>query len=378
MNRNMIKTFFTKAFYGIDLLICSIFMLLICHTSYSNIPWIFIFIYPMLMRVNIDVMLYRKVRRVVRPILVFMLLYGLVMWYFIDIALVGWDNIVERIAHIYNEISGIELFSGNAIPNFKLVDAVLQLFVFWILFVPVLLYFKNRKHLTGDNVDWRSLAGEYLFHDSLGKKYLVLSAIFFIAYLLGLNMIYSLSMYGIMTLPVLAYMFINKYCGKKVDWWEYVIIIGTLLLFFYAQQMVSYARVIILSLTAVILFAICFRMYTKTHKLIVSFMTFLTITFILPLMIMGYNIYSGIDCARSERYTDKYIITGVYIVDNHHGKYGIRDRYRVIVKPQYNKIVLYDWESHLAKLTKGKETILYNIATGEALPFQEYERSKVE
>jgi len=75
------------------------------------------------------------------------------------------------------------------------------------------------------------------------------------------------------------------------------------------------------------------------------------------------------DCARHNNYTDAYVNRGVMFVERYdetkgRAMYGIRDRYRVVVSPEYEKIGMLDWEDHVVKAQNEKGKWAFDIASG--------------
>ena len=95
---------------------------------------------------------------------------------------------------------------------------------------------------------------------------------------------------------------------------------------------------------------VCAHMYQRTRMVLLSIVAFFLTAFILPVMILGYNIYAVRDAWIVRKYTDNYIRTGVLFIGGKDG-YGIRDRYGIVVPTKYKEIVQTDWERHHVKVT---------------------------
>lgn len=194
-----------------------------------------------------------------------------------------------------------------------------------------------RKRLAGNVATWHNLLGTFVFYDNAGKNFLPMLGIVFTSYLLGVATNVTLSSFGVVILPVLAFIVITKHVEYKPKLWEYFLLVTSLYCFNDSQFFFDTPRVVMLVASALGIMVVAIRLNLATKRWFASAVAYILIAFILPVLTIGYNIYVGTNCGRMRNYTDHYNTCGVMYV-HHNNELGIRCRYRVVMPPQYKRI----------------------------------------
>ena len=194
----------------------------------------------------------------------------------------------------------------------------------------------------------------------------------FLALLIDYTFDEMASFFALMVLPMVAYYLLNKYVERKVHWLEYVLLGVGLFVFDKAQYKVDNERVGYLVASAAIILAVCVWMFYKTREVAASLFALVVMAVILPGLSIGYNIYQGMEGARSVNYVSIGMRKGyMYIrrTEEVNGKQkirvGIRDRYRTTVPCKFNIILPDGFYSPFALcLTEKRDSVYYDVENG--------------
>lgn len=220
----------------------------------------------------------------------------------------------------------------------------------WFAGFPIIAYLKEFRQMnSATKSGTTSLFGSYLFEGEASRGYMIYALLFVTSFSLGEAMSPSLSRLGLLLIPAAIYYLINKEVGRQPSQTEYWGIVIAMVAFWASQYNRNEWRIGLLATSALMVLAVSVVMYHYTRKTILCIINFIVIAFVLPLFIIGYNIYNVVDAERCHNYTDKYINKGVMFVNSSTGV-GIRDRYGIVVPARYNEIRLIDWENHLVEL----------------------------
>ena len=211
-----------------------------------------------------------------------------------------------------------------------------------------------------------------VFKDRAGKLFVTTCALVFIAMLIGYQMDEMLSFYALMTLPLVAFYYLNRYVGRNVNWLEYVILAIGLYVYDKVQYQVDDERIAYLLVSAVVVMAVCMWMMIKTKKVVATLFAFVLMSIVLPGLSIGYNIYQSMEGARSVNYVSPGMKNGyMYIrrMENVNGKQkmmvGIRDRYRTTIPCKFTIIVPDGLYSPFALcMTEKRDSVYYNVERG--------------
>lgn len=230
----------------------------------------------------------------------------------------------------------------------------------WFIPTGIYLYALWRKNLVNNNFSWKQGLGAILWHDQKAKTYFNLLMIAASATLIGRAMSPRLCFFACMALPILSLssvlQYYRIYC-KKI--WLMLI---SMILFVIAQQFGGSWRILILAVSLLLAGYLCFICFYHNKRMItLSIISLIYHGVILPSLTIGYNQYT---CLRYERFQPLESYLGVFMIkDPDTQKVGLRDRYRLLVSPEYDMVSFHD-EKRLwgtLELWKNGYCNLYNI-----------------
>lgn len=359
-----------KGFYVLDLLVLAILMVCIIHTVVYDNEWGFLILNAaLLLRFNSTFLLYRKEKMSILPIVAFTLLFGFAV-------LSGtFENTIIRMSEypsivLNNQPTGDEHICQRYVAMELLVKCV----IYWTWLMPVIIYaaLAISRRLQKKDYRWYDLMGCAMFYDRAGKLFVTTCVLVFIAMLIGYQMDEMLSFYALMTLPMVAFYYLNRYVGRNVNWLEYVILAIGLYAFDKAQYQVDDERVAYLLVSVAFIMAVCIWMLAKTKKIVATLFAFVLMSIVLPGLSIGYNVYQSMEGARSVNYVSPGMKKGyMYIrrMENVNGKQkmmaGIRDRYRTTIPCKFTIIVPDGLYSPFALcMTEKRDSVYYNVERG--------------
>ncbi len=140
-----------------------------------------------------------------------------------------------------------------------------------------------------------------------------------------------------------------------------------MLIFFFAQTHAGLLRMAMLGISFSMVIYVCSSFYQNKKKMLLSVMSAIYIGILLPCLAIGNNQYTCFNVERTGYYTlDTY--PGIFsIEDKKTGKIGLRDRYGLLVKPEYDAFVYHTarhWFGEL-ELRKNGYYTLYDICNNE-------------
>lgn len=359
-----------KGFYVLDLLILAVLLVCVIHTVVYDKEWGFLILdAALLLRFNSTFLLYRKEKMSILPIVAFTLLFGFAV-------LSGtFENTIIRMSEypiivLNNQPTGDEHICQRYVAMELLVKCV----IYWTWLMPVIIYaaLAISRRLQKKDYRWYDLMGCAMFYDRAGKLFVTTCVLVFIAMLIGYQMDEMLSFYALMTLPMVAFYYLNRYVGRNVNWLEYVILAIGLYAFDKAQYQVDDERVAYLLVSVAFIMAVCIWMLAKTKKIVATLFAFVLMSIVLPGLSIGYNVYQSMEGARSVNYVSPGMKKGyMYIrrMENVNGKQkmmvGIRDRYRTTIPCKFTIIVPDGLYSPFALcLTEKRDGVYYNVERG--------------
>ena len=327
-----------RIFYAIDLLLCSLYGLFLWHDSVFFVMGIdLILLYALFMRMNISFMLYRKEKKSIWSIGILLLLLVVLLSQssMADAAFKILQFPVNVLADRQMQ-SGIDWYAILQSRSYA-VFACFLTFWMWILPIVVCLIQFFRKQQTGNSASLLSAAGGFIVKDVAGRKYLLLAVIFGTAYLIGCNMSFDPTRFGLMVLPAATYYLLNRWQGSRAAVWEYALVVVAMLLFLYAQYSINVGRIVMLAGSGLLVLVAHVACYLRNRRLGMTVVSFLLCAFVIPLLTTGYNIYTCTNTQRFMKFHNRLVHAGVLIVRGEDG-YGIRDRYHMIVAPKMKRL----------------------------------------
>lgn len=359
-----------KGFYVLDLLVLTILMVCIIHTVAYDNEWGFLILdATLLLRFNSTFLLYRKEKMSFLPIVAFTLLFGFAV-------LSGtFENSIVRMSEypsiVLNHQPTVE---EHICQRYVAMEFLVKCVIYWTWLMPIVAYavLTISQRLKKNEYRWYDLIGFAVFKDRAGKLFVTTCTLAFIAMLVGYQMDEILSFYAMMTLPLVAFYYLNRYVGRNVNWLEYVILAIGLYVYDKAQYQIDDERVAYLLVSAVVVMAVCMWMMIKTKKVVAALFASVLMSIVLPGLSIGYNIYQSMEGARSVNYVSPGTKKGyMYIrrMENVNGKQkmmvGIRDRYRTTIPCKFTIIVPDGLYSPFALcMTEKRDSVYYNVERG--------------
>ena len=359
-----------KGFYVLDLLVLAILMVCIIHTVVYDNEWGFLILdAALLLRFNSTFLLYRKEKMSIVPIVIFTLLFGFAM-------LSGtFENTIIRMSEYPSIVLNHQPTGDEHIcQRYVAMEMLVKCVIYWAWLMPIVAYavLTISQRLKKNEYRCYDLMGCAMFKDRAGKLLVTTCVLVFIAMLIGYQMDEMLSFYALMTLPLVAFYYLNRYVGRNVNWLEYVILAIGLYVYDKAQYQVDDERIAYLLVSAVVVMAVCMWMMIKTKKVVATLFAFVLMSIVLPGLSIGYNIYQSMEGARSVNYVSPGMKKGyMYIrrMESVNGKQrmkvGIRDRYRTTVPCKFSIIVPDGLYSPFALcMTEKRDSVYYNVERG--------------
>ena len=335
---NLSNNAFRKAFYFVDILILSIVAMfgILQLDFWLDFPRWFLY-FVLFQRANVSFLLYWKEKAAIWPIMTSTLLY-------IPFALV-YDHAFTTVP------SGF--LSATLEPNYHSISIIIPTIIYmlcWVWLMPVVCYCKLRfrKQTKDHKPSWQQLAGLAIVQSRTGKYILALFMLVFLAFVSGATLQQYTSHYALLIIPLATYYLINKYLKRKPYWWEFVLLFAAMWVFDFAQIHTDSLRIFTLILSAAVVFSLCILIFVKTKRVFVPFCTFIAVAFLLPMLSIGYNLYSVTDAAKLRNYevTESgcwpeplnIMYTVRYDKDEERHYYGMRNRYRELIPCEYTSI----------------------------------------
>lgn len=237
----------------------------------------------------------------------------------------------------------------------------------WLWVVPLAVFLVNifRKGFLTDTLTWKDALGKLLWTDKTARTYCSLLLITTGTLYAGLAMNARICLFACIVAPTLSFHLLKRYYGlKKGKVWVLVI---SMLIFFFAQTHAGLLRMSMLSISFCMVAYVCSSFYQKEKKLLLSVMSAIYVGILLPSLAIGNNQYTCFNVGRTGYYfLDTY--PGIFsIEDKKTGKIGLRSRYGLLVKPEYESVVYHTprhWFGKL-ELRKNGYYTLYDICNNE-------------
>ena len=237
----------------------------------------------------------------------------------------------------------------------------------WLWVVPLVVFLVNifRKGFLTDTLTWKDALGKLLWTDKTARTFCSLLLIKTGTLYAGLAMNARICLFACVVAPTLSFHLLKRYYGlEKGKVWVLVI---SMLIFFFAQTHAGLLRMAMLGISFSMVIYVCSSFYQNKKKWLLSVMSAIYVGILLPSLAIGNNQYTCFNVGRTGYYTlDTY--PGIFsIEDKKTGKIGLRDRYGLLVKPEYDAIVYHTarhWFGEL-ELRKNGYYTLYDICNDE-------------
>ena len=336
--------------FYLDLIICSVWMLFV-FGRYGGwaIPVAAICLPAVFYRFVLAFSLSKNEVRSWLPLLIYA---PLSVW----IVFSGYDISVSQISDYFFHLTNLEHndFIHGIIKNF---------FLFWLFALPYLyyLFLLIRKKTLRTELTWIELIGAILWHDKQTKIISAILMVMLIAFITGLSMSATACQLMCIAAAPVTYWLICRYNRIKAEkLWMLVIAMA---IFWGAQIMFGWWRgiMLLISLGMVAYVGIVLSHKIKNVLMNIAFTLYLGV--LLPSFSIGYNQYASIQYARSGfHYLEPF--RGILYITGGNGLYGLRDRYGMIIEPEYETIRIGEkrtsYWSHLYILQKDSCNIYYD------------------
>ncbi|MDO4930169.1 MAG: hypothetical protein Q4E59_03440 [Bacteroidales bacterium] len=241
--------------------------------------------------------------------------------------------------------------------------AVGLLFTAWIWLLPLVEYpiLLFRKKLSRTDLKWKDLLGRILWHDRKAKTYSALMLVCLTTLYSGLTMDAKLCRTVCLVAPAFSYWLLCRYYGAKAEK-VWVMVLG-LVFFYYAQMFGGIVRIAMLAVSFVLAtYTIC-RLYKATRDHLLLVMSILYLGILQPSMAIGHNQYTCLNYGRSGHYSHM-VYNGVFYIEDQSGELlGLRDRYGLLIKPEYESINVHEgrrWYTEV-ELRRNGFYVIYDI-----------------
>lgn len=344
-----------KILLGIDLAICSLWTIaaLGSRIAWVDTPVTWIVMLLIVSRLLLSFTLYHREKKSWIPGLLFMGLTAFAISTELDIKL---SELASKVFPLLN-------LDFNRWWYVGLTLAVAT----WLWIVPLVVFLVNifcKGSLT-DTLTWKDALGKLLWTDKTARTYCSLLLITIGTLYAGLTMNARLCLFASVVAPTMSFHLLKRYYGlEKGKMWVLVI---SMLIFFFAQPHAGLLRMSMLGISFSMVAYVCSSFYQKEKKLLLSVISAIYVGILLPSLAIGNNQYTCFNVGRTGYYSLD-IYPGIFsIEDKKTGKIGLRSRYALLVKPEYESIVYHTprhWFGKL-ELRKNGYYTLYDICNNE-------------
>ena len=344
-----------KILLGIDLAICSLWTIaaLGSRIAWVDTPVTWIVMLLIMSRLLLSFTLYHREKKSWIPGLLFMGLTAFAISTELDIKL---SELASKVFPLLN-------LDFNRWWYVGLTLAVAT----WLWIVPLVVFLVNifcKGSLT-DTLTWKDALGKPLWTDKTARTYCSLLLITIGTLYAGLTMNARLCLFASVVAPTMSFHLLKRYYGlEKGKMWVLVI---SMLIFFFAQPHAGLLRMSMLGISFSMVAYVCSSFYQKEKKLLLSVISAIYVGILLPSLAIGNNQYTCFNVGRTGYYSLD-IYPGIFsIEDKKTGKIGLRSRYALLVKPEYESIVYHTprhWFGKL-ELRKNGYYTLYDICNNE-------------
>ena len=344
-----------KTLLGIDLAICSLWTIaaLGSRMAWVSTPATWIVMLLIMSRLLLSFTLYHREKKSWIPGLLFVGLTAFAVSVGLDVKLSG---LVSKVFPLLNLDFDRWWCVGIAL-------AVAT----WLWIVPLVVFLFNifRKGCLADTLTWKDAFGKLLWTDTVARTFCSLLLITIGTLYAGLAMDARLCLFACVVAPTLSFHLLKRYYGLEKG--KVSVLVISMLIFFFAQTHAGLLRMTMLGISLSMVTYVCSSFYQEKKKLQMSIISTVYMGMVLPCLAIGNNQYTCFDVGRTGYYSlDSY--PGIFgIEDKETGKIGLRSRYGLLVKPEYESIVYHTpthWFGEL-ELRKNGYYTLYDICNNK-------------
>ena len=348
-----------------DLLICTLWCWAILGDRHAwSTPTEFMALIAVFLRIVTTFLLQRADIRTWMPLVIMSGCLGLLM----DVSTFPGLDILVRYPFVLNgTVQWLE-------PDEYLHGSIL--IAAWLWGLPVIVYLVQlcRRRLRKTELTWGEVFGSILWKERKAQFYSVLLLVSLVALHAGLAMDARVCRLACLAAPAVSYWMLCRYCQIKRPRTGWVIV--SMLFFYYAQFTSELIHFCMLCISLAIMIYLGVRFFRKNLRPGPLLTIILYIGIGLPSIAIGYNQYIGLEYARPHLG----ILApyhGIFLIENPAGThYGLRDRYGILVEPEYKNIAPHQtfptlWYQQLKLIKENGQTDLYDLWEGTMLKGQE-------
>ena len=407
---------FSKITHIADLVICSVWLLLVAHEGVNGrMINPFILLFPAL-RIWISFLMKRQSKLMIVPIVVLTLLASCM---FLDrspryLLFVGpWETFMTSICALFSmaSVRGVELH--------ELLNILSIIGYMWLVIYPsvVYIYKRAKKQLAPGTIGiWKCIGlCAYIFGCTIVSSivlsvsykttigiavlafmlmliptifyrnnikemfmrgevvYLLTLAMFTVGYVCGIGLELK-SAITVCTLPAAFFAFMNWYIRRETTYKDILLIVGASVMFWCAQYTTNMVRISMLLLSLALMAVAVIRFAIDTKKNWASAGLYVMIALVMPVFCLGYNPYSVLEAGRAWHFDKYYGSPDGILCVRADDTGGLRDRYGVILPvDKYNRIELLTPSKPYCKVRKDGKWQIYDIERQELVSDEWFE-----
>lgn len=198
------------------------------------------------------------------------------------------------------------------------------------------------------------------------QTFVMILVILGIAYTCGVDYC-DASTIAVLVLPALFYALVCRCISREVEYMDILTVLTASFLFVCSQYAISMYRIILLLMSLGVMSVVLIRLACSTGRYWTAAAVYVTMAILLPVFSLGYNPYSVLD-ARKVRHYDgyEYSPNGLMLISGRDGV-GIRDRYSLVLPPEYERVEHLVPSKPYCKVMKDGEWMIYDIVRQELL-----------
>lgn len=204
-------------------------------------------------------------------------------------------------------------------------------------------------------------------------SYIMLLFVLIACYIAGSD-ISRQAVVAVIGLPAVCYAIFNYSCCRRPAYQEIAVVVLGSMTFWMAQYTTNLFRVLLLLLSLGLVGIAIGKFVNATHRKWRAVALYMLVAFIVPISSLGYNPYSAMYVSRKSDYSVGYFQgeKGLLRVYGRDG-FGLRDRYGMVVPALYESIEILDATKPFAKVAKQKsDWEIYDIERKELVTGELY------
>lgn len=338
MMKKEINSSMKKAFYGLDWTICFLWAIGVVVVGYGWFPYFPVNLVALmvLFRIVCSFALYKGEKKAWAS--------GLVA-----LALMALKWLMDADVHMWILTSKAYAMMGMETdkPREEVFPWVLKV---WLGLFPVVAYAVNAMRKGGmvDNLTWKEALGLLLWTDRRAKTYCALLLVALFALYFGLALYDRACALACVVAPMVSLYLLQRL--RSVAMGKLWVVVIAMVPFFLSQFDAGLERVAMLALSLCAMAYACGGLLRSVKDLPFYVVVVGYLGVLLPCMAIGSNPYCCLDVARVYRQRlDAY--PGILVVkDPETGKVGLRDRYGMLVKPEFDSFAFHTANNRLGVL----------------------------